>query len=299
MKAVHECELDRLPKPSPEPSHKFEVTLESDEFSEEKFELFKNYQRHVHHDPPHKITQSGFTRFLCDSPLRTHKSHAADKEPHKLGSFHQCYRLDGRLIAMSVLDLLPHCVSGVYFIYNSDFEKFAFGKISALRETALALEAGYEYYYMGYYIHTCRKMRYKNDYKPQYLLDLETGQWNELDDAVWQLLDANHYLSVSMARAPEPPTLKRKIFDSAQKAASAVDSGTSLFEVEFAGMMTEDELNDSNVDLDRMLVRIKKDVIVEAEVCPSRRISAQCCLNSGYILAFLQILPLSSVYDIS
>ena len=28
-----------------------------------------------------------------------------------------CYRLDGRLIAMGVLDLLPHGVSSVYLLY--------------------------------------------------------------------------------------------------------------------------------------------------------------------------------------
>jgi arginine-tRNA-protein transferase len=263
--AIHESEYNRLPKQPPEPSYKFEVTLESDQFTEEKFKLFENYQQHVHHDPPHKITRHGFTRFLCASPLRNWKARIIDGNEQKLGSVHQCYRLNGRLIAMSVLDLLPHCVSGVYFIYHSDFEKFGFGKISALRETALALEGGYQYYYMGYYIHTCNKMRYKNDYKPQYLLDLETMQWNKLDDEVWKLLDENHYVSVSLARAPESPSPKRKIFASAQEAAAAVEGGMSLFETEFAGMMTEEELNDA-VDLDQILVLIKKGVIVRAEV---------------------------------
>lgn len=50
---------------------------------------------------------------------------------------------------MSVLDLLPGCVSGVYFMYHEDFNQWHLGKVSACREAALALEGGYGHYYMG------------------------------------------------------------------------------------------------------------------------------------------------------
>jgi len=33
--------------------------------------------------------------------------------------------------------------------YDPDYGQWDFGKLSALREIALAVEAGYEYYYMG------------------------------------------------------------------------------------------------------------------------------------------------------
>jgi arginyl-tRNA---protein transferase len=71
--------------------------------------------------------------------------------------------------------------------YDPEFGDWEFGKLSALREIAFALEEGYKYYYMGmpclaivlrtitnvwigYYIHTCQKMRYKALYRPQYIL---------------------------------------------------------------------------------------------------------------------------------
>lgn len=133
-------------KPGIEPDHRFEVTLENDDFTEEKFELFANYQSHVHHEGAEDISRGGFKRFLCGSPL----ARRVDDHGKRLGSFHQCYRLDGRLIAMAVLDLLPHAVSGVYFVYHNDFERWSFGKVSALREAALALEGGHDFYYMGY-----------------------------------------------------------------------------------------------------------------------------------------------------
>lgn len=195
LAAVHMPEAPNL-KPDLEPEHRFEVTLEPDTFTEEKFELFDNYQRHVHHEGDEDITRSGFKRFLCSSPLHRHVTQVGQK----LGSYHQCYRLDGRLIAMGVLDLLPHAVSGVYFLYHSDFEKSSFGKLSALREAALAMEDGHEYYYMGYYIHRCKKMRYKGDYKPQFVLDYHTLKWDVLDDEMMRLMDKRKYASMSRER---------------------------------------------------------------------------------------------------
>lgn len=175
--------------------HQLEVTLEPDTFTEEKFQLFDNYQRHVHHERDSDISRSGFRRFLCGSPLHRHKDGTK-----KLGSYHQIYRLDGRLIAMSVLDLLPHAVSGVYFLYHSEFEKYSFGKLSALRETALAIEQGYDLYYMGYFIWSCKKMRYKGDYRPQHVLDYDTLEWDPMDDEMRELMDKRKWVSMSRER---------------------------------------------------------------------------------------------------
>ncbi len=131
------------------PAHKLEITLESNEFTEEKYSIFENYQRIVHHEGPKKISRRGFKNFLCDSPLPT--THSADGKQY--GSYHQCYRIDGELVAVGVLDLLPHCVSGVYFLYHESVHQYSFGKLGALREVAFAKDAGYQYWYPGFYIH--------------------------------------------------------------------------------------------------------------------------------------------------
>lgn len=68
VERVQEGERDRLKTP-PEPEHVLKVTLELDNFTEEKYVLFENYQRLVHHEPPHSISKSGFKRFLCSSPI--------------------------------------------------------------------------------------------------------------------------------------------------------------------------------------------------------------------------------------
>lgn len=44
-----------------------------------------------------------------------------------------------------------------------------------------------EYYYMGYYIHSCRKMRYKGNFFPSDLLCPETYKWFSLEDCIPKL----------------------------------------------------------------------------------------------------------------
>lgn len=265
---VHESGRPNL-RPSIEPDHRFEVTLEPDKFTEEKFGLFENYQRHVHHEEDGDITASGFKRFLCSSPV----SRQTDSDGKKLGSFHQCYRLDGRLIAMAVLDLLPHAVSGVYFIYHSDFEKWSFGKLSALREACLALEQGYQYYYMGYYIHGCKKMRYKGDYKPQYVLDYDSLQWDPLNDDMKFLMEHSKYASMSRHRLKEAGSLP----DEEDKPmhptpTEAMQSGLSLLQLGMPGVLTLDQLH-QEVELDHMKVHLGRGSVHEIQVnCPSSRL---------------------------
>ncbi|KAG6293803.1 hypothetical protein E4U45_006526 [Claviceps purpurea] len=196
---IHEPEYDRLRKP-PQPAHSFVVTLEEDIFTEEKYQVFDNYQRVVHKDPLQDRTRQAFKRFLCNSPLRRGTLAQEGGGTMKLGSYHQCYRLDGVLVAIGVLDLLPTCVSSVYFLYHESFSKHSPGKLGALYEIALASEKGYQWWYPGFYIHNCAKMRYKLDYSPQSILDPESLCWDPLDSTVLRLLDQKRFVSLSMER---------------------------------------------------------------------------------------------------
>jgi len=264
---VHEAEYDRLKRP-PEPEHRFEVTLESNAFTEEKYELFEQYQRIVHKEGPSSISRSGFKRFLCESPI-PQTTRTRNEQAQQLGSFHQCYRLDGKLIALGVLDLLPHAVSSVYLIYDVDYEKFSFGKLSALREAALTIEGGYDYYYMGFYIHSCQKMRYKNDYQPQYILDPDTHVWDKLDQEYKTRLDRKGFVSMSRDRAAgmqfrdgeasavETPESQASSSDiPLQDPKAAQDSDLSAFELGLPGIMTLRELKEQCQGLESSLVKV-------------------------------------------
>lgn len=50
------------------------------------------------------------------------------------------YKVDSQLVGISVIDVLPYCVSSVYFIWDPDWAWASLGKLSALYETAIALE---------------------------------------------------------------------------------------------------------------------------------------------------------------
>ena len=77
-----------------------------------RYTLFDHYQKFVHKDKHN--SKAGFKRFLCSGLGQ--KTVQANGKVKRLGSYHQCYRLDGRLVAIGVLDLLPDCVSSVYLM---------------------------------------------------------------------------------------------------------------------------------------------------------------------------------------
>ncbi|ROW16931.1 hypothetical protein VPNG_01119 [Cytospora leucostoma] len=196
---IHESESEKLKHP-PQPAHQFQVTLEPDDFTEEKFAVFENYQSTVHGESASSISKKGFKRFLCNSPIKRGIYSDPNGSQRQVGSFHQCYRLDGKLVAVGVLDLLPEAVSAVYFMYHESIHKHQPGKLGALREIALAMEGGYRYWWAGYYIHSCPKMRYKIDYHPQYVLDPEALTWDLLDEDTLAIFDKKHYVSLSKER---------------------------------------------------------------------------------------------------
>ncbi|KAF8897435.1 arginine-tRNA-protein transferase [Infundibulicybe gibba] len=153
--AVHESEASSAREG--QPAHRFEVVLEPPSYTDAKYALFEKYLCDIHHD---STSPDGFERFLVDSPLNAppipySTSSPPSHLPIHYGSYHQLYKLDGELIAMAVLDILPHCVSSVFFMYDKTWEEFSFGKLSALREASLAREMhdagapGMGYLYMG------------------------------------------------------------------------------------------------------------------------------------------------------
>jgi len=184
----------------PDSQHTFEVRLvkaqTSDSiFSEscmDSYQVYKKYQMAIHHDSPSDCSLSQFKRFLCNSSLV-----ADDPNLTGGGAFHQQYIIDGRIVAVGVIDILPHCVSSVYLYYDPDFAFLSLGTLTALFEIAFTRKlnrdlAALKFYYMGYYIHSCSKMRYKSKYQPSWLLCPKSNQWVPVDEAL-PLLDQSKY----------------------------------------------------------------------------------------------------------
>ncbi|XP_027451992.1 arginyl-tRNA--protein transferase 1 isoform X1 [Callorhinus ursinus] len=196
------------------------VSFEDPEFKSsfsQSFSLYVKYQMAIHQDPPDECGKTEFTRFLCSSPLE------AENPPHGpdcgYGSFHQQYWLDGRIIAVGVIDILPYCVSSVYLYYDPDYSFLSLGVYSALREIGFTRQlhqktSQLSYYYMGFYIHSCPKMKYKGQYRPSDLLCPETYVWVPIEQCL-SSLDNSKYCrfnqdpeAVDEGRSKEPDRLQ-------------------------------------------------------------------------------------------
>eukprot|EP00761_Pharyngomonas_kirbyi_P006913 gb/GECH01006922.1/.p1 GENE.gb/GECH01006922.1/~~gb/GECH01006922.1/.p1 ORF type:complete len:573 (+),score=153.54 gb/GECH01006922.1/:1-1719(+) len=200
-----------------EDQHTLHIQMVPAQFTQESFELFKKYQINVHKDAPEDVTEDSFTNFLVKTPLKIEEpeesvefdfdaSEVLDLIPELeglkevsfggflgYGSFHIQYRIDGKLFMVGVVDILPRCLSSVYLYYDTDYSFLAPGIYSALAEIlwvkCIARHLpSLRYYYMGYYIHSCPKMRYKAEYSPSDLLCPTTFRWVSFD-AVRPLLD--------------------------------------------------------------------------------------------------------------
>lgn len=165
----------------------------------ESFQVYKKYQTKIHNDEEDKVTERSFKRFLCNSSLVTNipVDKSADQSSFSYGGFHQQYLIDGKIVAVGVIDILPSCVSSVYLYYDPEYSFLSFGTVSALFELAFTrslknrIEGTIRWYYMGYYIHSCPKMRYKAQYRPSQLLCPVTLTWHNLEVALPKLDAAN------------------------------------------------------------------------------------------------------------
>lgn len=153
-----------------------EIRLKRSTFDPEEYELYRKYQIKVHNDTPDRVTESSYKRFLIDSPLIFVQSNGdGSVPPCGFGSFHQQYLVNGKLVAVGVIDILPKCLSSKYLFWDPDLAFLSLGKYSALQEINWVKEnqihcPSLQYYYLGYYIHSCNKMRYKAAYRPSELL---------------------------------------------------------------------------------------------------------------------------------
>ncbi|PQE08900.1 hypothetical protein CJF31_00010816 [Rutstroemia sp. NJR-2017a BVV2] len=156
----------------------------------------------------------------------------------------------------------------LYLMYHEDVHSHEFGKLSALREIALAKEHGYQYWYAGFYIHSCVKMRYKRDYNPQYILDPELYTWILFDDKLLKKMDERKYVSENQEDTPAATALQQPQ-DSPKASADSDDEAEvpnpslPVWERSMPGLLTREEIL-TQVDLDHIKLRLRD---IDAEAC--------------------------------
>ena len=121
-------------------------------FSFEHFSLYSKYINNRHHSDDMAPSSSGQYRdFLVEGKQGT--------------NFYE-YREDDILLAVSVTDSLNDGVSAIYNFYEPTLSSRALGIfmiLSLIRETS---KQNKRFLYIGYWIKECKKMSYKNQFKP-------------------------------------------------------------------------------------------------------------------------------------
>ena len=87
------------------------------------------------------------------------------------------YYAEEQLVAAGLLDITDDGLSSVYFMYREAFSHLSLGTVSVFREAAYALKLKLPYYYLGYYIEECGRMKYKGQFRPHQLYSWDRKMW--------------------------------------------------------------------------------------------------------------------------
>lgn len=99
-----------------------------------------------------------------------------DEDGSEKGSYHLYHRIDGKLVAVSVIDILPTIFHSAYLFYDPDYSFLSLGVVSAIKEIEMMrhirdkFNHRMKYYHLSEMSPTCPKINYKLNYKPGYII---------------------------------------------------------------------------------------------------------------------------------
>ncbi|MFI3154767.1 MAG: arginyltransferase [Methylococcaceae bacterium] len=85
----------------------------------------------------------------------------------------------GELAAVAIVDCLDNALSAVYTFFDPKFSSYSPGVYALLWQIQYAQKQNLDWLYLGFWIAGCRKMNYKNQYRP--LQGLIDQQWDFLE----------------------------------------------------------------------------------------------------------------------
>jgi len=91
------------------------------------------------------------------------------------------FRNDDRLFCVAVIDMLPHGISAVYTFFDPEMSGLSPGVLAILWQINQAKILGLTWLYLGYWVQGCKKMDYKQDYRPVQVYS--GGVWKEFSSA--------------------------------------------------------------------------------------------------------------------
>ena len=141
-----------------------EIQFIRPDFDEQHFQLFCQYQAWKHSgDAMDHANRERYQQSMVDSTVNT-----------ALVEF----RLQGELVAVSVIDVVSDGLSAVYTFFHPGHASRSLGTFAVQALISKAESLGLPFVYLGYWIENCDKMNYKKRFKPLQ---------GYIDDS-WQLL---------------------------------------------------------------------------------------------------------------
>jgi len=136
----------------------FEVTVGAPQVDDERLALFHRW--HMMH-----TERRGWP--MTDTSEESYRwsfvqSHPCARE--------MCYRIDGKLVAVGLVDLTPSALSSTYFYYAPEIDDFSPGTFSILCEIEYARSVGRAHVYLGYRVAGCPSVAYKDRFRPHEIL---------------------------------------------------------------------------------------------------------------------------------
>ena len=187
--------------------HKYTIELTNkitlDE-RDERFYLYKKYQSKIHNETD---SVDGYNNFIGVSPLDNKlinlpkdlymKTKHPEFYPKYYGMYNLIHRIDGKIIAVTVIDILPNYFESLYCYYDPDFSFLDLGIVTAIREIEYMksfqelIDKNLIYYTMGEMSLTVTKLKYKGDYSPTEIMDNYTGIYVPLNKEIRNLISDN------------------------------------------------------------------------------------------------------------
>jgi arginyl-tRNA--protein-N-Asp/Glu arginylyltransferase len=142
----------------------------------EHIALYNSYHQFMHHHrgwPPRQTTAATYTQEFLSGASNSGRQ--------------WLYFDAGRLVGVSLMDIVPNAVSLVYFFYDPKWRAQSPGTFSILNQLIYAKSSGLAYAYLGYWVDECASMRYKGRFRPleiltRYPADEERPLWKSVEE---------------------------------------------------------------------------------------------------------------------
>lgn len=163
---VQEFTPDRNQRRNLRRNNDLEVTALPPKFRTEHFRLYEHYLSHRHPGGGmENPTPENYMEFLTASWADT--------------IFYEMRR-GGDLLGVAVADRMDDALSAVYTFFEPAASRRSPGRFAILYMIEAARREGMDWLYLGYWIKRCRKMNYKDEYRPlEYFQDNRWHRWHE------------------------------------------------------------------------------------------------------------------------